>query len=149
MGLALSDEYGLTSRPFATWSRINRRRDLARLRDLVREYGIRKIVIGLPLHLDGSPSEMSAEAIGFSNRVARALGLPVEMMDERLSSWEAKQLVSPPGAERPSRRRTARSAGQTAPPIDDVAASIILRNYLNRSRPEAAYDDHSAIGTDQ
>ncbi len=90
LGLALSDEHGITSRPFATWVRTNRRRDLARLRELVRKEGIRRIVVGLPLHLDGTPSEMSEEVKSFADRVEKALGIPVEMMDERLSSWEAK-----------------------------------------------------------
>src|ERR1700737_5017600 len=86
MGLALSDEQGMTSRPFAIWTRINRRRDLARLRELVRQHAVRRIVIGLPLHLDGKQSEMSQEAKSFAARVEKALGLPVDMMDERLSS---------------------------------------------------------------
>src|SRR5258708_24085049 len=91
LGLALSDEYGVTSRPFAIWTRINRRRDLARLRDLVRQHAVRRIVVGLPLHLDGTPSEMSGEAKGFAARVEKALGIPVELVDERLSSWDAEQ----------------------------------------------------------
>jgi putative Holliday junction resolvase len=91
LGLALSDEYGVTSRPFATWTRTNRRRDLARLRDLVRKERVRRIVVGLPLRLDGTPSEMSEEARAFAARVEKALGIRVEMMDERLSSWEAKE----------------------------------------------------------
>ena len=94
LGLALSDERGVTSRPFATWTRVNRRRDLARLRELVREHAVRRIVVGLPLHLDGRPSEMSEEARAFAARVERALGVPVEMMDERLSSWEAEQSLA-------------------------------------------------------
>src|SRR6202035_764753 len=93
LGLALSDELGVTSRPFAIWTRINRRRDLARLRELVRRQAVRRIVIGLPLHLDGTQSEMSAETKAFAGRVEKALGIPVEMVDERLSSWEAKQTV--------------------------------------------------------
>src|SRR5882762_2247222 len=104
LGLALSDEYGVTSRPFAIWTRINRRRDLARLRDLVRQHAVRRIVVGLPLHLDGTQSEMSEEAKGFAARVEKALGIPVEMVDERLSSWEAKQTVQANSSTAPSRR---------------------------------------------
>src|SRR5271155_2299913 len=72
LGLALSDEHGVTSRPFAVWTRTNRRRDLGRLRELVRKEGIRRIVVGLPLHLDGTPSEMSEEARAFAVRVEKA-----------------------------------------------------------------------------
>lgn len=128
-GLALSDESGMTSRPFATWTRINRRRDLARFRELARQQGVRRIVVGLPLHLDGSASEMSEEAKSFAARIEKALGLPVEMMDERLSSWEAKQTVS-------SNQLQARSSrsGRSHKPLDDVAAAVILRDYLERQR---------------
>src|SRR6266481_1236888 len=94
LGLALSDEHGVTARPFAIWTRVNRRRDLTRLRELVRQHAVRRIVIGLPLHLDGTQSEMSGEAQAFGARVEKALGIPVEMMDERLSSWEANQTVA-------------------------------------------------------
>ena len=55
---------------------------------------VQRIVVGLPLHLDGTPSEMSEEVKNFSERLRKALGIRVELMDERLSSWEAKQTVS-------------------------------------------------------
>ena len=138
LGLALSDEHGVTSRPHATWTRINRRRDLARLRELVREQGVRRIVVGLPLHLDGTPSEMSEEAKNFAVRVEKALGLPVEMMDERLSSWEASQIVAVANLNKSARRD---SSGRTEPkkqaPLDEIAAAVILRDYLDRARTRA------------
>src|SRR5260221_4502584 len=110
LGLALSDEFGVTSRPYATWTRINRRRDLARLRELVRQQGVRRIVVGLPLHLDGSPSEMSDEARRFAARVLKAHGLPVEMVDERLRSWEARETISTMNSSKRTRRG---SSGQS------------------------------------
>src|ERR1700688_351877 len=128
LGLALSDEFGVTSRPHATWTRINRRRDLARLRELIRQERVRLIVVGLPLHLNGASSEMSEEAKSFAARVEKALGLPVEMMDERLSSWEAHEtlasMVSGKGARRDSSGRT---DTKKKTPLDDIAAAIILR----------------------
>jgi len=136
LGLALSDELGVTTRPFAIWNRTNRRHDLARLRDLARQNGVRRIVVGLPLHLDGAKSEMSEEAKAFAARIEKALGLPVELMDERLSSWEAQQ--SPAAAK--SKRRAWRHGpvGQaptrTKTPLDGIAAAIILRDYLDRLR---------------
>jgi putative holliday junction resolvase len=135
LGLALSDENALTSRPYATWTRTNRRRDLARLRELVGKEAVRRIVIGLPLHLDGSPSEMSEEAKRFAARLEKALGLPVEMVDERLSSWEARETVA---VSRPA-KEAARGDGSRANTkvrvqIDDVAAAIILRDYLAQAQ---------------
>jgi putative pre-16S rRNA nuclease len=138
LGLALSDEYGVTSRPYATWTRTNRRRDLARLRELVRQQAIRRILVGLPLHLDGTPSEMSEEAKSFAGRIEKALGLPVEMMDERLSSWEAQQRLSASASKPNSRGGTSgRSGGNRRPPIDEIAAAIFLRDYLDRLPPRA------------
>jgi len=136
LGLALSDEKGVTSRPFATWTRINRRRDLARLRDLARQRGVRRIVVGLPVHLNGAPSEMSEEASRFAARIEAALGIPVVMMDERLSSWEARQAeaATPHRSRRGKARGSVRKRGRT---FDDVAAAVILRDYLNRTRAPA------------
>jgi len=138
LGLALSDEHGVTSRPHATWTRINRRRDLARLRELVRQEGVRRIVVGLPLHMDGTPSEMSEEARSFAARVEKALGLPVEMMDERLSSWEASQIVAAANSSERARRDTSgRAEPKTPAPLDEIAAAVILRDYLDRARAHA------------
>jgi putative holliday junction resolvase len=135
LGLALSDEAGVTSRPYATWERTNRRTDLGRLRDLVRDERVRRIVIGLPLHLDGSSSEMSVEVKAFSERVRKALGIPVELMDERLSSWEAKQTISANEPRKTALRGSqARIENKKKTPLDDVAAAIILRDYLQRAR---------------
>jgi len=135
LGLALSDELGATSRPFATWTRINRRRDLARLRELVRQRGVCRIVVGLPLHLDGTPSEMSEEAGRFAARVEKALGIPVEMMDERLSSWEAHETLSAQKSNNRARRDSSgRSETRKKTPLDDIAAAIILQDYLDRAR---------------
>jgi putative Holliday junction resolvase len=117
-GLALSDELGVISRPLATWIRTNRRRDIARLRELVRRHGVRRIVVGLQLHLDGAPSEMSAEAARFAVQVGRQLGLPVALADERLTSWQAAQQHKP--------RRG--DAG-----LDARAAALILEEYLHHN----------------
>ena len=143
LGLALSDEFGVTSRPYATWTRINRRRDLARLRELVRQQEVRRIVVGLPLHLNGMPSEMSEEAKSFAARVEKALGLPVEMMDERLSSWEAHETLAEHELPIRATRRdsSGRSDTRKKTPLDDIAAAIILRDYLDRARARTGSRD--------
>jgi len=124
-GLALSDQLGVTARPLAVWNRTNRRADLTRIRELCRAEGVRRIVVGFPLRLDGTAGEMAAEAASFAQRLHKNLGLPVELADERLSSWEAGQLVNETAARRRSPRR--RKA------TDDVAAAVILRDYLSHS----------------
>jgi putative Holliday junction resolvase len=125
-GLALSDLLGLSARPLATLERTNRRGDLARIRDLCRRHAVGKIIVGWPIRLDGTPGEMAVEAARFADRLRKHLGsLAVELADERLTSWEATQHVHA------SRGRRARRPGK---PVDDVAAAVILSDYLQRSR---------------
>ncbi|MGH9859622.1 MAG: Holliday junction resolvase RuvX [Candidatus Acidiferrales bacterium] len=121
MGLAVSDEMGLTARPLATLTRTNRRNDLRRLREIARENCVGRILVGHPLNLDGTAGEMAGEAARFAERIRKELGLPVELADERLSTWEAAQIH---GAHPRRRPREA--------PVDAVAAAVTLRDYLER-----------------
>jgi putative Holliday junction resolvase len=127
IGLALSDELGLTAQPLATILRVNRQRDMNRLREACRTHGVTHIIVGHPLHMTGEVSEMSDEAARFAARLQRETGIGVELVDERLTSWEAEQTVA---ETRPSARRK----GQ---PLDDVAAAILLRDYLEKTRGRA------------
>ena len=126
LGLALSDALGVTARPLAIWERTNRRADLARIRDLCRRHAVGRIVVGWPIRLDGTPGEMAREAAGFADRLRKHLGRPVDLADERLSSWEASQQLLESGSRR---------AGKL---IDDVAAAVILRDYLARTNQHDA-----------
>ncbi len=125
IGLAISDEMGMTARPLGTLTRTNRPNDLRRLRELARKHGVRRIVVGHPLNLDGTASEMTAEAERFAARVEKHLGLPVVLMDERLSSWEAGQMLM----EMP--KRSSRKRART---VDETAAAVILRDFLAREQ---------------
>lgn len=118
IGLAISDELSLTEQPLAAIERKNRRTDLSRLRDLVKQNGVGAILIGLPLHLSGEQSEMATEATRFADRLQKELRLPVKLRDERLTSWEAKQMAAELGL-----RKNA--------DIDSLAAAILLREYLD------------------
>jgi putative Holliday junction resolvase len=71
--------------------------------------------------MDGTAGPMAGEAARFAARLHKELGLPVELVDERLSSWEAAQTL-----------RQTKSRGRRPAKADDVAAAIILREYLNR-----------------
>jgi putative Holliday junction resolvase len=125
IGLALSDEWGLTAQPLETISRVNRQRDMSRLREVCRVRGVTHIIVGHPLHMTGEVSEMADEAARFAARLQRETGIGVELVDERLTSWEAKQTVAETRARR--KRKT----------IDDVAAAILLRDYLEKARGRA------------
>jgi putative Holliday junction resolvase len=131
IGLALSDELGLTAQPLETLTRTNRQGDLRRLRDICRKHGVAQIVVGHPLHITGEEGPMADEAARFAKRLKKELGIEVEMLDERLTSWEAEQMIA---ETRPSSRRKSRE------PLDHVAAAVLLRDYLERksSRARAA-----------
>src|SRR5437660_8509184 len=66
---------------------------MRRLRELVRDNAVKLIVVGLPLRLDGSRGEMAEEVQRFAQRVRKQIGVAVEMVDERLTSWEAERLM--------------------------------------------------------
>lgn len=127
LGLAVSDELRVTARPLATWSRSNRRHDLARLRSLCREKEISRIVVGWPLQLSGDRGEMALEAADFAERIRKTFGIPVELVDERLSSWEAEQTLAEAGGVK------SRSRNQAVHRLDETAAAVILRDYLRRA----------------
>lgn len=123
IGLAISDELGLTAQPLKVLERTNRREDFGRLREIIKANGVKSIVVGLPLHLSGKHSEMAEEAAQFAARIRRLFGLPVEMRDERLTSWEAEQL-----------KREFNTSKEAS--VDSLAAAVILREYLEERRAQ-------------
>jgi putative holliday junction resolvase len=127
IGLALSDELRLTAQPLRTILRTNRQNDLRRLREICRENGVTHIVVGQPLHMSGDASPMSDETARFAARIEKHLGIQVELADERLTSWEAKQTLAKNTATRQRK------------PVDDVAAAVLLRDYLERHRERSRH----------
>ena len=123
MGLALSDELGITARPLTTLVRTNRPNDLRRLRHLCRERGVAQVVVGYPLHLSGEAGRIAQEVARFATRLEKELGIPVDLQDERLTSWEAEQMAF---ETKPSRAKRG--------PLDHLAAALVLREYLERRR---------------
>ena len=147
IGLAIADAEARLARPLATFERVNRNEDMRRLRELARDHRVKLVVMGLPLRLDGTRGEMAEEAQRFAQRVTKQIGLPVEMVDERLTSWEAERLMEeelgrvgrPKGGRRsslegPSNAKNAKkgSAPTEGPSVDAWAAAMILREYLGR-----------------
>jgi putative Holliday junction resolvase len=124
IGLAISDELRMTARPLETLARTNRRDDLRRLRELARKHDVAWIVVGNPVRLDGRAGEMAEQAARFAARVQKELGLPVELMDERLSSWEAQETTAATKTKRDKQGAC----------VDAVAAAVILRDFLEREQ---------------
>jgi putative Holliday junction resolvase len=144
IGIALADLSVGLAQPLCTMQRINRNEDMRRLRELAREHGVKQIVVGLPLRLDGTRGEMAEEAESFARRVRKQVGVPVEMVDERLTSWEAERLLEesqgrvmkPPAGHA---RAAAKDLGRAS--VDAVAAAVILKEYLERREGPAVASD--------
>lgn len=89
---------------------------------LLREWHPDALVVGLPLNMDGTASEMSARAEKFARRLQGRFGLPVHCIDERLSTFEAKQTLRDSGRRAPSSYRDN--------PVDSLAAALLLETWL-------------------
>ena len=141
IGLAVADAETRMARPLSTMQRINRNEDMQRLRELVREHGVTQIVVGLPLRLDGTRGPMAEEAERFAHRVRKQIGVTVEMVDERLTSWEAERLLEEVqgrfihGEKLSDWKRTRKTQDKIT--VDAVAASVILKEYLERQAQAA------------
>jgi putative Holliday junction resolvase len=122
VGIASSDRDGLLATPVATLARQDA--DERSFGILVEEYAPIEIVIGLPISLSGADTASTTDARDFAAEVAGWVGLPVRLVDERLSTVSAQRAL------RDSGRRTKGSR----PVIDQVAAVIILQNALDSER---------------
>jgi len=122
IGVAVSDELGLTAQPVLTLERHrNPREDLRSLARLCRRYAVAAIVVGNPLHLSGEVSPRSAKTKTFAADLAELTGLPVHFWDERLTTREAHQILYESGKPRQQHHRV----------VDQVAAVLILQSFLD------------------
>jgi putative holliday junction resolvase len=127
IGVAVSDELGLTAQPVLTLERrSNRREDLRSLARLCRRFGVAGIVVGNPVHLSGDPSPQSAKTQVFAAELGTLTGLPIQLWDERLTSGEAHQILYEAGHARQEHRRV----------VDQVAATLILQSFLDHQERE-------------
>jgi len=124
IGLALSDELGLTAQGIETLQRTNIRADLARLGEIASQNNVARIVIGNPIHMNGHEGRQSGHAHEFGARLQAAVGLPVEYWDERLTTVEAQRVL----------RQSGISIEKRASAVDRLAAVILLESYLDSRR---------------
>lgn len=121
IGVAVSDELGLTAQPVLTLERRhNRREDLRSLARLARRFGVVGIVVGNPVHLSGDVSPQAAKTQAFAAELGELTGLPIHLWDERLTTREAHQILYEAGHPRQQHRRV----------VDQVAATIILHSFM-------------------
>jgi putative holliday junction resolvase len=124
IGVAVSDELGLTAQPVLTLERKSRRHDFGFLARLIRKYGCMQVVVGNPLYMSGDVSPQALKAQDFARTLELETGLHVILWDERLSTTEAHRHLDAAG-HLPGRRRAV---------IDQVAAVLILQSFLDSRR---------------
>jgi putative Holliday junction resolvase len=121
IGVAVSDELGLTAQPVLTLERKrSMREDLRSLERLARRFGVVGIVVGNPVHLSGEVSPQAAKTQTFAAALGELSGLPIHLWDERLTTREAHQILYEAGHARQEHRRV----------VDQVAATLILQSFL-------------------
>jgi len=120
IGLAVTDELGLTAQGLPTLHRTNKRNDLDHLRRTIRRYDVGEIVVGLPLRMSGQAGAQSKKVEEFAELLRMRFKLPVHLFDERLTSVEANRVLD----------ETAMSDRRRKEVVDQLAAVLILQAYL-------------------
>ncbi len=132
IGVAVSDELGLTAQPVLTLVRRNTKQDLKSLGRVLRKFGCSAIVLGNPLYMSGDLSPQAAKTQAFAETLRGEFALPVHLWDERLTSAEAHRHLHAAGRPLSGHREV----------VDQVAAVLILQSFLDAhrssERPETA-----------
>jgi putative Holliday junction resolvase len=131
VGVAVTDPLGMTVLPLETIVRKEEnklRRTCARIEELIRERGVTELVLGCPYHMDGTEGARVEKTRLFADMLARRTGLPITLVDERLTTVEADEILAESGIERSRRKEF----------IDQVAAVLILEDYLGQKKAQTA-----------
>ncbi len=121
IGLALADDVLRTARAHRTVPRRDDAGTLDAIAEVAAEYEVGRAVVGLPLNMDGTEGASARLARAFAAKLAARLGLPVELHDERLSTFEASNRLRDQGL----------SARDQKGVIDAEAAAVILQGWLD------------------
>ncbi len=125
IGIAVSDPLGITAQGLETLQRKNKRQDFERLGQIVRQYEVKEIVVGLPLRMSGAEGTQAEKMQDFAQELRKRFKLPVHLWDERLTSAEANRLL----------RETDLSIEKRGKAVDRMAAVLILQGWMeSRSR---------------
>lgn len=131
IGVAVSDELGLTAQPVMTLERrSSRREDLRSLARLCRKFGVAGIVVGLPVHMSGEVGDRAVKTQAFAAELGELTGLPIHLWDERLTTEEAHEILYKAGHARQKHRKM----------LDQVAAVLILQGFLDRDQRKGIRD---------
>lgn len=121
IGVAGCDGLGLMATGITTIWRTSFEEDIAQLQEIITDRSVEILVIGLPYKMDGSIGSQAKQVQKFARRVSAALGLPIELVDERLTSYAAEQMMI----------EAKISVSQNKATIDRIAAAVILQQWLD------------------
>lgn len=121
VGVAVTDELGLTAQPITVIRRKNLKADLAELLRLATDRDVDRFVIGLPLNMDGSEGPRAEATRKFGDALGNVSALPIVYQDERLTTVAAERALLEGDVSRTKRKQV----------IDQVAASLILQGWLD------------------
>ena len=124
IGVAVSDALGMMAHGRPTIRRENDKEVIDELKELISNESIEKIVIGLPLNMDGSHGPQAEGATAFAKVLEDSLKIPVKLWDERMTTMQVERVMIEAGASRMKRKRK----------IDKLAAQVILQSYLDAHR---------------
>ena len=124
VGVAVSDPLGITAQAVETVTRKDEnklRKTCARIEELVAEYEVEKIVLGLPKHMNNDIGDRAEKSMQFGEMIGRRTGIEIVMWDERLTTVEAERTLMESGVRRENRKQY----------VDQIAAVFILQGYLD------------------
>lgn len=123
IGVAVSDELGWTAQGLKTIQiqEDEQKSGIPELEEIIREYGIEKIIVGLPKNMNGTIGPRGEISLQFAKLLKNRFGLPVELWDERLTTMAAERILLTADVSRKKRKKV----------IDKMAASLILQSYLD------------------
>jgi putative Holliday junction resolvase len=124
IGVAVSDELGITANGITTIKRAGLKDDLNELDILVKEYNPGEIVVGVPYQMDGSVGERGQQILNFAEKIREAFSLPLQFWDESFSTVHAEEKLIEGNMSRKKRKKV----------IDKIAAVFILQEYLESKR---------------
>jgi putative holliday junction resolvase len=139
IGVAVSDPLGITAQGLETLQRRNKRYDFEELQQVIQEYDVREIVVGLPLRMSGAEGIQSDKMQTFAEDLRKRFRLPVHLWDERLTSAEANRLL----------RETELSIEKRGKAVDRMAAVLILQGWMEQRAAAASGFRLPASGSEQ
>jgi putative Holliday junction resolvase len=131
LGLAISDEMGITAQGLPTLTRKGLEKDLAVLEKVIRQFGVEKIVIGYPLRLNGTEGIQCEKVNRFAGILGKRFSIPILKWDETLTTSQAEEILTEVKVSRKKRKAI----------VDKLAAMIILQDYLDHLKEERVEDD--------